>query len=82
MCYLMFVTVSGLILFALVIEEAFSYKKLKTVNEIVNAKLADMEEYMYDISLVRKDKVIDLKYITEALEKLQESMRYSTRMYF
>ena len=39
--------------------EIFSYKHLKTVEEIVQERSDDMEKYLYDISSRMKGKVLD-----------------------
>ena len=45
-------------------------------------KSLEMEIFMYDVSLRRKDKVIDEIYIEEAIKGIQYQIRDSTKLYF
>ena len=63
MCYLYFVTLVGLIIFSTVTNEIFNYERLKTVNEIVAETLYSMEEYLYNVSKLRKDKFLGTELI-------------------
>ena len=49
MGYLIFVTIAGIILFSSVTNEIFTYKKLLTVSELVNEKVDQQEEFLYEI---------------------------------
>ena len=53
MIYLIFVTITGTLLFSTVTNQIFSFKKLQTADEIVNKTLTSMEEYFYEISKQR-----------------------------
>lgn len=55
MTYLMFVTAYGIVLFSSVVNEIFTYKKLKTVSQIVHEQVKDTEEYLYQISKAKKN---------------------------
>ena len=82
MCYLYFVILAGIILFSLVTNEIFTYEKIKTVNEIVNETVTDMEEYLYNVSKVRPEKFLGTDYIDECLGFMEEHIRNSTRYHF
>ena len=60
MVYLIFVELLGIILMSTVMEKIFDYNKLQTVEEIVKDKVFKMEVFLYDISLLRSDKVLPL----------------------
>ena len=79
---MIFVIMFGIILFSLVTNEIFVYKSMKTVNQIVMEKVKDMELYLYSISMVRKDKGLDVEMIKHTLHHLEESITSSTRYYF
>ena len=50
MLYLSCVIFAGIVLFSTVTHEIFSYKHLRTLNEIVKERVDEMEVYLYDIS--------------------------------
>ena len=68
MIYLIVVIVAGIILFSLVTEMIFSYRSMLTIEDIMNSVGKNMEIFMYDVSLGRKDKVLDKEYIDKAIE--------------
>ena len=82
MIYLIFVQLFGIMLMSIVMEEIFLYNKLETVEEIVKKKVFNMEVYLYDISLLRKDKVLPLEFIDACKTSMKESIKHSTRFYF
>ena len=45
-------------------------------------KVKDMELYLYKISMVRKNKGLDVEMIKHTLTHLEESITSSTRYYF
>ena len=71
MLFLSFVIVEGLILFSLVTNEIFSYKTMDTLEKMVIRESRIMEVFMYDISLRRKDKVMDRGMIDDGIKSLQ-----------
>ena len=52
MIYLIFATISGIILFSSVTREIFNYRKLLTIKEIVKQRVRDLEIYLYDVNKV------------------------------
>ena len=72
----------GIVLFSSVTREIFSYKHLKTLDEITLERVSDMEHYLYDISSVLKNK--DLKQVIIDLSKksIEESIQNSTSIHF
>ena len=82
MCYLFIVTLAGIILFSLVTNEIFSYKKIKTVNEIVTQTVSSMEEYLYEVSRVMPEEFLGYDKIDESLEYMEEHIRNSTCYHF
>ena len=59
MLYLYFVTLFGIILFSSVTREIFTYEKLPTVEEMVQSNCKALEDYLNEISRVRKFKALD-----------------------
>ena len=59
MIYLIFVTVIGIVLFAIITNEIFTYRYPITVKQIVLQKRKDMELYMWTLSAVRKNKGLE-----------------------
>ena len=82
MCYLFFVTLAGTLLFTTVTRQVFDYKMLMSLDKIVSEQCQDMEEYLYNISGVRKDKNLGKHEITTSLEHMEECIRSSTRFHF
>ena len=82
MTYLYFVIIAGIILFSLVTEMIFSYKSMLTVYDIMNGKSKEMEIFMYEISLRRKDKMLDMGMINYAIEGMKHQVRDNTNVYF
>ena len=82
MTYLIIVILAGLNLFSLITNEIFSYKTMKTVGEMMREKAQEMEIFMYDISLLRKDKVIEPHYIDMAVNGIKYQIRDSTYHHF
>lgn len=72
MIFLIFVELFGIILMSIVMEEIFLYNKLQTVEELVKKHVLNMEVYIYDISLIRKDKVLPLEFIDACKDSMRE----------
>ena len=55
MVYLYVVTLAGITLFSIVTNQIFTYRKLLTAGELINNRVKDIEAFMYQVSLLRKD---------------------------
>ena len=82
MIFLYTVALVGTLLFSSVTNSVFNYNRLRTVNEIVSETRTLMEEYLYNVSKVNKDKFLGEDYINESLNCMEEAIRTSTRYYF
>lgn len=82
MFYLIIVTVTGILLFSVISNEIFSYKKIKTVREMVVENVGNIEEFLYEISLKVKNRNLSLDLINECKSHMKESVKRSTRFYF
>ena len=59
MIYMILCMVLGIMLFTTVTSEIFNYQELKTVEEILNEKVNEMETYMFGISMNLKGQDLD-----------------------
>lgn len=82
MIFLMHLQFIGIVLFSSVTREIFSYKHLKTVEEIVQERVDDMEQYLNDISRIRKPRQLPQQIIDLCKKNIQESIENSTAHYF
>lgn len=81
MTYLIFVTITGIILFGTVANQIFKYKTLLTVHEMVNVRVKEIEIYMYQISATLEEN-IPLQYIHQCKKHVELSIRNSTKFHF
>lgn len=72
----------GIVLFSSVTREIFSYKHLKTVGEIVQERVDDMEKYLFNISSIMKPKQLPQNIIDLCKKNMEESIENSTAHYF
>lgn len=82
MLFCIFVTIFGIVLFSSVTNEIFSYKSLLTVEMISSQKLNDLEDYLNNISRIRKHKAIHQEKIDECRESLDYTIKSSTCFMF
>ena len=82
MTYLIFVTISGIILFGSVANQIFTYQSLMTVNEMVNQRVKSLEVYLYEISAVISDLHMPLDLIAQCKRHVELSIRNSTKFHF
>ena len=82
MTYLIFVTISGIILFGSVANQIFTYRQVLTVNEMVNLRVKSVEVYLYEISAVVSGMNIPLDIIAHCKRHVELSIRNSTRFHF
>lgn len=52
------------------------------MNEIVQETVSDIEEYLYNVSMVRPEKFLGIEYIEQSLENMEENIRSSTKYSF
>lgn len=67
MLYLHVVIIGGIILFSLVTNEIFSYRRVLKVKELMQEKSQGMEIFMYEVSRQRSDKFLDRIFIDNAI---------------
>ena len=72
----------GILLFSLVTQEIFSYKKLLTVNEMVSRRMTETEYYLTDVSNSIKHKRLAKEFINESKTHIKDSILSSTRFFF
>lgn len=65
MSFLIFTIVIGILLFSVVTNEIFNYKKVKTINEIVQQRVQEMELFLNSISNVIKFRSLSQEMIDE-----------------
>ena len=68
MLYLALVIITGIILFALITNEIFSYRKMLTVQEIMREKSYEMEGFMYSVSSRKADQFLPTALIKNAVD--------------
>ena len=44
--------------------------------------VSDIEEYLYNVSMVRSEKFLGIEYIEQSLENMEENIRSSTKYSF
>ena len=72
----------GILLFTVVTNEIFNYKKLLTLNELVLARVTDMELYLNQISDIIKSRALPQEMIDECKINMAEFMKNSTYFHF
>ena len=72
----------GILLFSLVTDEIFSYKKLLSVNEMVTKRMTETEYYLTDVSKSIKHKSLPWEYINESKAHIKDGILSSTRFFF
>ena len=82
MIYMFLVTYGGIMLFASVTREIFTYNKLRTVNKMIAKRMTDMENYLVDIGNTRKDKRFPDYIIEDSKAHIKDSIESSTRFFF
>ena len=82
MAYLYFVTLFGLILFSVVLNEIFEYKTIDSVLHIVKKTTQEMEWYLYSVSRVVKTRSMTKEMVDECIDQMEQTIRHSTRSYF
>ena len=71
MSYITFATILGIMLFSRITFEIFDYHKVLELGEMMRHKSEEMEIFMYEISSVHKDKVLDRIFIDNAISGIQ-----------
>lgn len=82
MIFLIFGIVIGILLFASVTNEIFSYRKLLTVQQLVEKHVTEVEIYLYEISSTRKGVNLPMAIINECKDHMELSILDATSYHF
>jgi hypothetical protein len=80
MGFVMFAQFAGILSFSLIKFNVFNTKSKISVNDLVTEIGEQMTDYLNSLNTIRKDVNIRQEYMDEALEYVQNSERYSTRV--
>lgn len=81
MIWLYWVTILGITLFSSITSEIFSYRKLKTVKEIVSERTNAIEKFLYEVSKANKEQNLENEIYETTIEFVREATKHSTIHY-